>query len=214
MSTDSTRPRNSADETTEEEVRGIIERARENGSEDIDMYERLVLTLAARVDDLEEFIEKETSRARSTNNYGIKRMNERMDEVESKMELLNAKKNLDLDVASELSVIELRLLQGHEFRRVDEQRAATLAVHYQDWATGERAGWKLSAKNANKFLSNEEDKKLDPTLAHRAIDELVEQAGGKLYVRKERGEKVLKMEAGTIWCPTEEDLVEASNSPN
>lgn len=212
MSTDSTRARTRADETTEEEVRGIIERARENESEDIDMYERLVLTLAARVDDLEEFVEKETSSVRSTNNTGIRRMNERMDEVESQMELLNAKKSLNLDVASELSVMELRLLQGHEFRRVDEQRAATLAVHYRDWATSGSAGWKLTATDANRFLSNEENKKLDPTLAHRAVDELVEQAEDKFYIRKERGEKLLKMEAGTIWCPTEEDLLKASNS--
>lgn len=210
MSTDSTRPRTSADETTEEEVRGIIERARENESEDIDMYERLVLTLAARVDDLEEFVEKETSRVRSNNNSGIRRMNERMDEVENKMDLLNTKKNINIDVASELSVMEMRLLQGHEFRRVDEKRAATLALNYLDWADGGLAGAKLKAKDARKFLSNEENVDLDPTLAHRAIDELVKQSGDKFIVEKERGEKVLKLPKGTVWCPTEEKLLKAS----
>ncbi|WP_424015019.1 hypothetical protein ACOZ35_03150 [Halorubrum xinjiangense] len=48
------------EETAEEQVRGIIQRARDTGSEDIDMYERLVLTLAARVDDLADQVENQS----------------------------------------------------------------------------------------------------------------------------------------------------------
>ena len=198
------------DETAEEQVRGIIERARETGSEDIDMYERLVLTLASRVDDLEDHVEKKTRQARRSNNRGIADMKDRMDNVESKMDLLNAKKNINVDVASELSVMELRLLQGHEFRRVDERRAATLAKNYLDWAGGSVAGAKLKAKDARKFLSDAEGIDLDPKLAHRAIDELVKQSGDKFIVQLEHNEKVLKLPKDTIWCPTEEHLLKAS----
>lgn len=198
------------EETAEEQVRGIIQRAREDGSEDTDMYERLVLTLASRVDDLEDHVDEKTSRARRTNNLGIANINERMDEVESKMDLLDAKKNINVDIASELSVMEMRLLQGHEFRRVDERRAATLAKNYLDWAGGSVAGAKLKAKDARKFLSDAEDVNLDPKLAHRAIDELVKQSAGKFIVRLEHGEKVLKLPKDTIWCPTEAKLLKAS----
>jgi hypothetical protein len=209
MSTDAKRAEK-GDTTAEDEVRGIIERARENDSEDIDMYERLVLSLASRVDDLEELVEKKTSSVRSTNKLGIKRMNERMDEVENKMDLLNTKKNINIDVASELSVMEMRLLQGHEFRRVDERRAATLALNYLDWASGSVGGSKLKAKEARKFLSDDEGVDLDPKLAHRAIDELVKQSGGKFFTAVEHGQKVLKLPKDTIWCPTEEKLLKAS----
>lgn len=210
MPTDTSSGSRAESQTTEDEVRGIINRARANESEDIDMYERLVLMLAARVDDIEENVDEAVERARRANTHGIRRANKRMDEVEKKVELLNAKKNLNIDVASELSVIELRLLQGHEFRRVNEQRAATLAIRWFDWATGGVSGSKLKATEAKKFLSMEEGIDLDPTLAHRAMEELEKQADGKFSLQKVRGEKVLQMPKNTIWCPTEEKLLKAS----
>lgn len=201
------------DVTTEDEVRGIIQRARQNGSEDMDMYERLVLMLAQRVDRLEDVTISETERVKRSNSNGLNRVHTRMDEVEAKIELLSAKKNLNLDMASELSVMELRLLQGHEFRRVDERRAAILAKNIRTWANeGTTAGVDLSAKQAGILLNEHEGVDLHPKVVHRAMEELAKQSGGKIRLVKKRGQKFLRIDHDEIWCPTEKELINASPS--